>query len=91
MTERLTLCAIQRDGVHHHGFHSHWELRLSLDPNGDGAERPGDVPGFMTSTGRFITRREAVKVGLASGQLNRRWEGATRDVLSSDIGWNEGR
>lgn len=88
--ERLTAAAIQRSGeVLHRGFKSHWQLRAALDPNDPDPRhgKPGDIDGFVTSTGRFVTRREARDVGVASGQLHKSWRTAQRDLLSSDINW----
>lgn len=90
MTERLKCCAIVRDTVLRQGYTAHWQLRQDIDFSKPDA-RPGDVEGFMTTHDRFVTRREAVVVGVASGQLSAHWKTATRDLLSSDINWNEGR
>lgn len=89
-TERLTAVAIIRDGrVISRGFKSHWQLRSAIDP-GDPDPRtglPGDVEGFVTSTGRFVDRDEARKVALAAKQVGLMWETAKRPILSSDIDW----
>lgn len=85
--ERLRCAAITRGGeVLERGFKSHYELRLALTGNGDKRE-PGDIEGFMTTSDRFLTRREAVSVGIACGQLDQSWRGAGRELLSSDISW----
>lgn len=84
VTERLVSVAIVREGrVHSRGFKSHAELRAAL---GDAEpyqqiERPWDVEGFLTSTGRFVNRREAVHVANESGQCR----GRVGELLSSDI------
>lgn len=87
--ERLTDTAIQREGEVKSGFRSHYQLRLSLDPtaNDHRRGRPGDVDGFITSTGRFVTRKEARLIALECGQVSHHWKNATRDLLSSDILW----
>ena len=48
---------------------------------------PGDIEGFVTSTGRFVDRDQAKAVGIASGQLGRMWRDGARKLLSSDINW----
>lgn len=84
VSERLVSVAIVREGkVHSRGFKSHAELRSAL---GDAEpyqqiERPWDVEGFLTSTGRFVNRREAVHVANESGQCR----GRVGELLSSDI------
>lgn len=88
--ERLVAAAILRDGkVMERGAKSHWELRMYLNPeNYDHSTAiPGDLEGFVTSTGRFVDRSEAKLVAVASGQVNPRWKFAERDLLSSDINW----
>ena len=78
--ERLTSVAIIRDGeTLSNGSRSHAELRNYE------AERPGDLCGFMTSHGRFVTRLQAKIVGEASGQVR---PGQNRELLSSDINWS---
>ena len=77
--ERLTCVAIVRGGqTLSDGSLSHAQLR-NYEP-----ERPGDVCGFMTSTGRFVTRAQAKMVGEKSGQVR---PGQLRELLSSDINW----
>lgn len=89
-TERLTSVAIKRgDEVHHRGFKSHYMLRAALNPEHKDHRLTveGDVDGFMTSAGRFVTRREARDVAIGAGQINESWRTAQRDLLSSDINW----
>lgn len=84
--ERLVSVALIIGGeVHSRGFKSHGELRSALgipDPYGD-KHRPDETAGFLTSTGRFVNRREAVQVAQASGQCR----GRVAELLSSDIDW----
>lgn len=80
--ERLTAVALKRNGHTHFGHRSHLELRRSLGID----ERPTDETGFWTSTGRFVTRDEAVPIGVAAGQIPRHFSG--RPLLSSDINWD---
>lgn len=89
MTERLKCCAIVRNTVLCQGFQAHWQLRQDINPAKPEGHR-GDVEGFMTTFDRFVTRHEAITVGIASGQLHHLWKQATRELLSSDINWNEG-
>lgn len=90
MSEKLHAVAILRDGeVLERGFKSHYQLRASIDPSDPDPRhgKPDDVDGFVTSTGRFVNRDEAVPVGIASGQLHASWKTAKRPLLSSDIDW----
>jgi hypothetical protein len=83
--ERLASCAIIRDGVIHNGQRSHAQIRAALGDT-DAYEqkyRPDDHEGFMTSTGRFVTRDEAKPIGEAAGQC----QPTVRELLSSDIRW----
>jgi hypothetical protein len=88
MTERLTAVAIQRKGeTFSQNFRSHYQLRCWLsDPNPQ-VSTPGDLDGFLTSTGRFVTRKEARLIAIESGQVSEHWKTATRDILSSDVNW----
>jgi hypothetical protein len=43
-----------------------------------------DIEGFLTSTGRFVTRDEAQSIALAAGQIRQLQR---RPLLSSDIDW----
>lgn len=89
MTERLTGTAIKRDGEVKSGFRSHYQLRQSLDPSDPDPRisKPGDIDGFITSTGRLVTRKEARLIAIESGQVSHHWKTATRDILSSDVNW----
>jgi hypothetical protein len=60
---------------------SHSQLRGYEDA------RPGDQEGFVTSEGRFVTRLQAVRIGVEAGQLSDQWLTVRRDLLSSDINW----
>lgn len=94
MTERLTGVAIKRDGVLHErgaSIREHWRLRTIVNPLGTlPADRraTGDVDGFMSSEGRFVTRWEARDIAIHSGQLHERWKSSAREPLSSDINWD---
>lgn len=85
--DRLRAVAIRRNGKVHSAAKggSHYQLRVSLS----GADQKflGDVEGFITEAGNFLTRHEAVGVGVLSGQLHESWLQARRDLLSSDINW----
>ena len=67
-------------------FRSHWELRAALKPWQKDYRRgePGDIDGFITTTGRFLNRREAQDFAINSGQLKR---ALGREMLSSDLNW----
>lgn len=78
--ETLVACAlIDENGEVKHGFKSHAELR--------GWERanPAHTYGFWTSKDRFVSRSEAVIVGVESGQLSRDWLTVRRELLSADV------
>jgi hypothetical protein len=84
MTEKLTAVAIIRDGVtESRGFKSHWELRYAMKDENPQKGLPGDIEGFITSTGRFVTRHEAKSIAAEAGQA----QPTIRDLLSSDIDW----
>lgn len=82
--ERLIECAlIDHEGIAHHGFKAHWELRASLGRADAYAQDPSDTYGFWTSFDRFVTRAEAQLIGEISGQCRPQ----QRELLSSDINW----
>jgi hypothetical protein len=84
-SERLISCALIRDGVtHDRGFKEHWKLRAALGDADPSQKQPDDIYGFITSTGRFVTRREAMPIALAAGQISRPQQ---RELLSSDLDW----
>jgi len=88
MTIRLTGVAIKRDDqIHLSNYQYHDHLRKELGDEDCYHEPPGDESGFCTSEGNFLTRHEAIPIGLASGQLSPHWNEAGRDLLSSDIIW----
>lgn len=85
--ERLVNAAIMRGSNEIHTAdgtaRSHWEVRFDLGDEYPNRRNPDDIEGFLTSTGRFVTRFEAQIIGEASGQC--RPQG--RELLSSDIDW----
>lgn len=84
MKERIVSVAIKRNGKVcdvDASRHSHRELRQSLGDVDPDFSKWDDVDGFLTNTGRFLNRREAVDVALASGQIRR----PKAHLLSSDI------
>ncbi len=86
-SEKLKAAAIERNGKVWTGARSHWEIRMSLGDDDPRMSAPGDVEGFVTTSGRFIDRNEARQIGVASGQLSPMWRDAARKLLSSDINW----
>lgn len=93
MREYITCVAIKRDGVVRHmgpAVREHHRLRQIINPPLTGNHKmDGDVDGFMTCQGRFLTRAEARDVAIASRQLHERWKTSARDPLSSDLEWFE--
>lgn len=85
--ERLKSAAIVRDGKDYSGHKSHAQVRAALGDEDPYTSNPGDIEGFMTTENRFVTRRQAVKVGVAAGQLTEQWLMVGRELLSSDINW----
>lgn len=84
--EFLVSVAIMRGDETHHGFKSHRELRQSLGDAEPDKRQRGDLEGFWTSEGRFVTRGEAARVGVAAGQLHSSWiRPGGRTLLSSDV------
>lgn len=78
--EKLVACAlIDENGEVKHGFKSHAELRQYEPAN------PAHIYGFWTSKDRFVSRSEAVLVGVESGQLSRDWLNVQRELLSADV------
>ncbi len=85
-TERLVAAALIRDGVtESRGFKEHWKIRAALGDEDPSRKRREDIHGFLTSTGRFVTRAEAVPVAVAARQIR---GGMGRELLSSDINWD---
>lgn len=86
--ERLTAAAIIRNGeTHSGGFREHWRIRASLGDTNPTTSNLNDTEGFLTSTGRFVSRDEARQVAIACGQVDEGWRDASRKLLSSDINW----
>lgn len=84
MSESLTAAALIRDGVtESRGFKEHWLIRAALGDADPYQKNPADTYGFLTSTGRFVTRHEAMIIGAAAGQCQK----MGRELLSSDINW----
>lgn len=86
--EKLEAVAILRNGeTLSRGAKSHYELRQMLGDHSPDFAQDGDVEGFITNMGRFVTRDEAKQIGVASGQLHPSWKMANRTLLSSDVRW----
>lgn len=79
----LVSCAIIRDGIEHHGFKSHADLRGSLGDEDPYTSKPDDQEGFWTSEGQFVGRIRANQIASDAGQCPR----LVREMLSSDITW----
>lgn len=85
--ERLASAAIIRLEHCHAGFKSHAAVRQSLGDKDIYQPKLDDKEGFLTSRGRFVTRDEAVGVGIRAGQIPPSWAHTSRKLLSSDINW----
>lgn len=82
--EKLIAAALMRDGaVVSQGFKEHWRIRAALGDANPYEKNPADEYGFLTSTGRFVDRREAMEIGAEAGQC----QIMGRELLSSDIDW----
>lgn len=68
-------------------FRAHFMLRHAMGDKEPEQRQRGDSEGFLTSAERFVSRRDAVDVGLTSGQLDDGWKTCNRPLLSSDINW----
>lgn len=88
MIERLTACAIIRNGVtESRGFKAHWEIRAALGDQDPTKPKPDDVEGFMTSEGRFVGRGVAALIGYDAGQVKH----PSAPLLSSEVDWDAKR
>ncbi len=82
--EKLVAAALMREGVvESRGFKEHWRIRAARGDADPYQKNPADDYGFLTSTGRFVDRREAMEIGAAAGQC----QIMGRELLSSDIRW----
>jgi len=82
LAERLTACALIRDGeTHSRGCKEHWKIRAALGDADPHKKNPTDVMGFITSTDRFVNRHEARAIAAAAGQCSP----SQRELLSSDV------
>lgn len=87
-SERLISVGIIRNGVTYGaGFDSHAALRASLGDALPSTSQLNDEEGFITSTGRFVSRWCAVPIAVDAGQISDMWNNAGRRLLSSDINW----
>lgn len=88
MTEKLVAAAIIRNGkIESNGLKAHWRIRLVLGDENPTRSQLTDQEGFLTSTGRFVDRYEARRVGVESGQLSPKWETNEHPLFSVDVDW----
>jgi hypothetical protein len=89
MSERITAVALKRGEKLVKALRggSHSELRASLGDENPYQARASDVEGFVTSRGRFVTRKEAVPIAIEARQIHPAWSQVSRDLLSSDLDW----
>lgn len=95
MTATPRLMSVGRINIHTGemqalGVKSHWELRERLGDADPVKNYDGHTEGFVDDGGRFLTRKMAVAVGIAAGQLTPDWATVRRELLSSDIDWEAG-
>lgn len=83
--EKLVAVAFMRDGETYHGWKSHSDLRRSIGDQDPYRPQPQDIAGFWTDRDRFVTRREAVPIAVAAGQISKDWLNVHRELLSSDV------
>lgn len=83
--ESLAFAAIKRSDQVYTGHRSHHEIRLARGDEDPRKPDPLDIDGFLTSTGRFVSRYEARFVGVRAGQLGPQWLQSGRKLLSSDV------
>lgn len=86
---RITHVAIKYDGKVHslpEPNRHHNVIRMIAEENGVGIKGP-DVQGFLDSHGRFLNRREAMRLAAASGQINRGEGGYQGPELFSEDLW----
>lgn len=86
--ERLVSAGIIVSDEPRGGFKSHSEVRSALNMPDPYTSRFDESEGFITDKGRFLSRRGAVPVAVAAGQLDVQWLDVRRDLLSSDINWD---
>ena len=94
MSERIEKAALMKDGVvysvdrpgrHNHVISlAHKKLGLSEDPMEPLRE---DVQGFLTNSGRFVDRKEAVEIAVKAGQI----PGYKYELFSEDVWDRENR
>jgi hypothetical protein len=60
------------------------ELKYKYGWQEDGLTRCKTVQGFMTSTGRFVDRKEAWEIAVASGQIDDKG-GYNKELFSEDL------
>lgn len=87
--EKLAFAAIIRNGqLHGTGYTSHSDIRRNLGDPDPYQSNMSDEEGFLTNTGRFVTRDEAKIIGVKSGQLSESWiNSGGRNLISSAITW----
>jgi hypothetical protein len=78
--EYLSACGVMIDGNLYSGYRTHQALMEAHSLEGVHEREKG----YVTSTGRFVSRREACEIGIDSGQVQ---PGPIRDILSCDITW----
>jgi len=87
--EHLVGCSLERDEVVHgrtlDRYRSHSDIRRELGDENPYNERPGDVCGFVTNTGRFVGRREGSVIAVLAGQAPPMYEDT--QIMSCDIAW----
>lgn len=89
MTERLISAAIRRNGEIYAGAKTHAGIRRSLRDEDPYLSKRGDQEGFYTSEGRFLSRRDAIAVGVAAGQLSGRWLDYECVLTSDNVNWHD--
>ena len=86
MIERIKSAAIQHRGAYfggeNHGAIGRWMVTFGICP------RPyphGEAQGFLTESGRFVGRVEALQIAIAAGQVEKGKTSNPNELFSEDL------
>ena len=72
-------------GLVYGGWRHHTILQLVATAHGRVRDRTKEVQGFLTTTGRFVTRAQALQIALAAGQVTEDDLLCNRELYSEDL------